>query len=241
MAPLAFGLSYDFVLVKSPKWFLREEAILDTKTCAISWFMGTIVLNTWSFLLYCKVFTRQFWTNVGNGMLDPPLNDDGNPNPNARNNNREDTNAENGLIWQGKQGRVAKFFKIWKSMMLDWEWDAVDRTILIDQFARPTTREIVSTLVGSSLSYLLALYAFVAMFKVRKGSFMFPVFGAVEVGIFRKLLFRFCMAVHVLFQIGSRSRSRIDRWFEAAHEAARDDRYLIGELLMNYNPELQTN
>ena len=65
---------------------------------------------------------------------------------------------------------------------------------------------------------------------------MFPLLGFVGLGIFRKLLFRVCMTVHILFQIGSRSRSSIDRWFEAAHEAARDDRYLIGELLMDYDP-----
>jgi len=241
VAPLALGLSYEFAVVKSPKWFSREEAFLDWKTLAISWFMGTIVLNTWSFLLYFKFFTRQFWSNVGNGILEPPLNEDGNPNPNARINNREDANTENELIWQGKQGRAAMFFKIWRSVLVDWEWDSVDRTILIDEFARPTTREIASALVGSSLSYQLALYAVIAIFKVQQGGFTLPLLGFVELGIFRNFLFRFCMAVHVLFQIGSRSRTNMDRWFEAAHEAARDDRYLIGELLMNYNPEEQTH
>jgi E3 ubiquitin-protein ligase MARCH6 len=237
VAPLALGLSYEFVVVKSPKWFLGEENFLDWKTCAISWFMGTVVLNTWSFLLYFKFFTRQFWSNVGNGILEPPLNEDGNPNPNARNNGREDGNIEIGLSWQGKQGRVARFFKIWKSVLLNWEWDSVDRTILIDEFTRPTTKEIASTLVGSLLSYQLAGHAFVALFKLKQGGFLFPILGFVELGVFRKFLFRFCMAVHILFQIGSRSHSSIDHWFEAAHEAARDDRYLIGELLMNYNPE----
>jgi len=241
VAPLGLGLAYEFVVVKSPEWFLDEKVFLDWKTCAISWFMGTVVLNTWSFLLYFKFFTRQFWSNIGNGILEPPLNEDGNPNPNARNNDREDANAEIGLKWQGKHGRVARFFKIWRSILLDWEWDSVDRTILIDEFARPTTKEIASALVGSSLSYQLAGYAFIAIFKVNQGGFMFPLLGYVELGVFRKSLFRFCMAVHVLFQIGSRSRSSIDRWFEAAHEAARDDRYLIGELLMEYNPEVQAH
>lgn len=241
VAPLLLGLSYEFALVKSSEWFLGQEVFLDWKTCAISWFMGTVVLNTWSFLLYFKFFTRQFWSNVGNGILEPPLNEDGNPNPNARNNEREDANAEVGLTWQGKQGRVARFYRIWRSVLLDWEWDSVDRTILIDEFARPSTKEIASALVGSALSYQLAGYAFIAIFKMKQGGLTFPLLGFVKLGIFRKFLFRFCMAVHVLFQIGSRSRSSIDRWFQAAHEAARDDRYLIGELLMNYNPEVQAH
>jgi len=241
VAPLGLGLSYEFMVVKSSDWFTGKEDFLDWKTCTIAWFMGTVVLNTWSFLLYFKFFTRQFWSNVGNGILEPPLNEDGNPNPNARNNDREDVNADMGLTWQGRQGRVARFFKIWRSVLIDWEWDSVDRAILIDEFARPTTKEIASTLVGSSLSYQLVGFVFITIFKMKKDGCVFPLLGFVELGVFRKFLFRFCMAAHILFQIGSRSRSSIDRWFEAAHEAARDDRYLIGELLMNYNPEMHTH
>ena len=233
VAPLTFGLSYEFVFVKSPKWFSREESFLDVKTLAISWLMGSVVLNTWSFLLYFKFFTRQFWTNIGNGILEPPFNEDGNPNPNAR--NREDINDENALVWQGKRGRVANFFNILRSVLIDWEWDAIDRTVLIDDFARPTTKEIASALVGSCLSYQLALYGVVAIFKSQQhGGVSLPLIGFVEHGVYRKFLFDLCMTLHVLFQIGSRSRANIDSWFEAAHEAARDDRYLIGELLMNY-------
>lgn len=237
MAPLALGLSYEFVVVKSPSWFSREEAFVDWKTLGISWLMGTVVLNTWSFLLYFKFFTRRFWSNVGNGILEPPLNEDGNPNPNARNNDEEDADAEIGLVWQGNQGRAARFFKILRSVLLNWEWDSLDRTVMIEEFARPTTKEIASALVGSALSYQVALYAFTAIFSLRQGGFTLPIVGFVELGILRKSLFQFCMAVHVLFQIGSRSRAGIDRWFEAAHEAARDDRYLIGEFLMNHNGE----
>jgi len=172
--------------------------------------------------------------------LEPPLNEEGNPNPNGRN-NREDIHADNELIWQGKLGRAAKFFMVWRSVLLDWEWDSVDRQILIDEFAWPTTKELSSALVGSYLWYQLMLYSVMAVFKVQQGGFTIRYLGFVELGIFRIFLFRFCMVIHVLFQLGSRSRASIDRWFEAAHEAARDDRYLIGEILMNYNPEQQTN
>merc|ERR1712176_188474 len=175
VAPLILGLAYEFAVVKSPEWFLGEVEFLDWKTCTISWFMGTVVLNTWSFLLYFKFFTRQFWSNVGNGILEPPVNEDGNPNPNARNNDREDANAEVGLTWQGKQGRVARFFKILRSVLLEWEWDSVDRTTLIDEFARPTTKEIASALVGSSLSYQLLQCVLVAIFKPKQGIFAFPI------------------------------------------------------------------
>ena len=45
------------------------------------------------------------------------------------------------------------------------------------------------------------------------------------------------MAFHVIVQVSSASRSKFEGWFQAAHDAARDDRYLIGEVLMNYDPE----
>jgi hypothetical protein len=63
-----------------------------------------------------------------------------------------------------------------------------------------------------------------------------PFFGVVERGLLKMVLFRICMAVHVLVQLGSSSRARLEIWFQAAHDAARDDRYLIGEILMNYDP-----
>ena len=44
------------------------------------------------------------------------------------------------------------------------------------------------------------------------------------------------MAAHVLVQLASASTGRLETWFQAAHDAARDDRYLIGEILMNYEP-----
>ena len=65
----------------------------------------------------------------------------------------------------------------------------------------------------------------------------FPLVGAMGIGVFRMLMFRSCMALHVLFQLCSAFREQLERWFEAAHSAARDDRYLIGEVLMNYDEQ----
>lgn len=206
---------------------------VEIKTLAISWLFGMVVLNTWSYLMYFKFFTRQFWTNIGNGMLEPPFNEDGNFNANAGN-REEEADAENGSKWQGKRGRVAKFFTIVSSVVFDWDWDAVDKTILIDDFALPATREICSALVGSLLSYRFVLYILATLFPSPQGGVTIPLLGFVEHGVSRKFLFRFCMTIHVLFQICCRSRAGINRWFKGAHDAARDQNYLIGENLMNY-------
>ena len=45
------------------------------------------------------------------------------------------------------------------------------------------------------------------------------------------------MACHVLAQLCLTMRSPLAHWFQAAHKVARDDRYLIGEVLMNYEAD----
>jgi hypothetical protein len=39
----------------------------------------------------------------------------------------------------------------------------------------------------------------------------------------------------VLDSLNSSKRS-LKRWFQVAHKIARDDRYLVGEILLNYSP-----
>jgi E3 ubiquitin-protein ligase MARCH6 len=240
IAPATFGISYEITVVKSSEWFGGEEKVCNSKSLAFSWFMGTVVLNTWSFLLYFKCFTRQFWANIGNGILEPPIEGNGDGNRGRRDElAQNDANRTEGQLivdysWQGNQGRVARFFRVWRSVLVDWEWETVDRTKLIDDFARPVTKQLASALVGSSLSFHLLLYAVFTMFPVEQGEVVFPLVGRFALDGFRVAMFRLCMLCHVLFQLASAFRSRIDRWFEAAHEAARDDRYLVGEVLLNY-------
>jgi len=70
--------------------------------------------------------------------------------------------------------------------------------------------------------------------RSEQGLMTFPIFGEIERGLFRQVSFRVCMVVHVVIQLCSAFRVQIEGWFEAAHSAARDDRYLIGEVLLNY-------
>lgn len=67
--------------------------------------------------------------------------------------------------------------------------------------------------------------------------FAVPVVGSVAIGSFRMVAFRICLALHVLVQLCFAFRAPLESWFHAAHKVARDDRYLIGEVLMNYSPE----
>ena len=237
VAPLVLGLSYEIAAVHSSKWFAGGEAVITARSVALSWMAGLAMLNAWAFFAYFSVFTKQFWANVGNGMLEPPLDENGNPMPaRIRGNNQgdPDQNAVNGLRWQGKEGHVARFFNIWRAALLDWNWEKVDPVTLLEEFAYPITKQLLSALVGSALSFTLLMNVVPLLVRAEQGSLLLPLLGQVERGVFRQAAFRTCMAIHVIVQLCSANRGRLEGWFEAAHNAARDDRYLIGEVLMNY-------
>lgn len=247
VAPIALGLSYEITAVKTSKWFHGGEVLLDLHSLVLSWMAGSAVLNVWAFFAYFSVFTRQFWANVGNGMLEPPLDENGNPVParndaNARHGNNRGGNgggAADRMNWQGKEGRVSRFFAVWSAVLLEWNWEKVDRVTLLDDFASPVARQLTSALVGSTLAFQLFLSLVPLFVRSEQGQVLLPILGGIDRGIFRQLGFRFCMATHVLVQLCSAFRGQLEGWFEAAHAAARDDRYLIGEILMNYDGENQ--
>jgi len=177
------------------------------------------------------VFTKEFWINIGNGMLDAPPNEDAAADVQVAANNNElnDAHEDENIImeqprWQGKEGRISKLFSIWKSILLRWEWDAVDHVPMIHECALPVAKQLSIPLVVSSLYY--AAWLLVS-----------SIFGSYEeYGQYRRIAFRISCAVTVMAQLCITFDYQIRAWFRAAHNAARDDRYLIGEILLNYDP-----
>jgi hypothetical protein len=166
---MALGISYEIAVVKTPKWFAREESLVDVGAFLLCWLLGMVVLNTWAFLAFFSVFTKSFWTNIGNGILEPPVDEIGPADPprndgNGRNRDGDIFEEAGEVVgapyrgWQGKGGRVARFFNIWRAVFLEWEWERVDKTSLLEEFARPAARQIASALVGSSLSFQFSLF-----------------------------------------------------------------------------------
>lgn len=227
ISPTMLGVAYEVLFIKPAKWFEGPNSPICWNDAFLLWISGSAILNTWSFLLYFECFTKQFWANVGNGILEPP--DD------ARHaDDRDNFRNWDGKSWQGRHGRVAQFYGIWLRVFQNWEWDTIDKTLLLEDFARPVARELASALIGSSLSFQILLYLVSMAFPVWGKEITFPLFGSIGQFGFRLSAYRFCVVAHVLFQLASSFRCSIDGWFEAAHEAARDDRYLVGEMLLNY-------
>jgi hypothetical protein len=58
--------------------------------------------------------------------------------------------------------------------------------------------------------------------------------GIIDNGICRLGTLRIFSIVTISLQLVMTFREPLKRWFEKAHQAARDDRYLIGEILLNW-------
>ena len=126
-----------------------------------------------------------------------------------------------------------------RAVVFEWNWEKVDRVTLLDEFAYPVAKQVTSALVGSSLAFQFLLHLVPLFASSEQGMIRLPFLGGIERGIFRQISFRSCMATHVLVQLCSAFRGQLESWFEAAHAAARDDRYLIGEVLLNFEGENQ--
>ena len=124
------------------------------------------------------------------------------------------------LTWQGKHGRVARFYDTWKAVISDWEWDQVNEVTLMRDCATPVLTTVFVTLAVP----LLPLAAISLRYPLIPGST-------------RAIITRFLLAFACCFQLGMVWQSQLRGWFEAAHRAARNDRYLIGEILLNYGEQ----
>lgn len=226
VCPLALGLNYELCLIKSPGWFSGEEDFIDLQAMAMSWVVGSVLLNSWAFLCSWNVFSKTFWVNLGNGMLEVDVEQnrrDREQNANAQGNQ----NGAGALLWQGKNGRTGKFFGILKAVLFHWEWDQVDYVALLVECAIPVSKSLGITFLAPSLCYLLWFWSM----DVLVGLSDLP-------GSHRLYIFRLATASTLFVQLCIAFRAQIQRWVVTLHKTARDDRYLIGEVLLNFQPEV---
>ena len=117
--------------------------------------------------------------------------------------------------WQGSHGKISRFFDVWKAVVLGWEWDQVDKSFLFDECTLPILRILMVVLFVPTL---------VASMPVGWISASFPIAAIVKSLVVIVLGIHICMSCE----------KAISSWFDAIHQTARDDRYLIGQLLINY-------
>jgi len=245
VAPLLLGSIVDVGLIKSTDWFMGKEDWIDAKTIFLDWVTGFALLYVGEYMCIAGVMTKSFWDFMFplDGGGDVPMQ--GQEGAAGNNNNNDDMAVENHNdardvpevpvvgangdvqhhaseleMWQGPNGRIARFYET-KLAVLQWEWDKVDPSVLIYEVPLPITIALLLTLVVPLAAMVIVLFLFRS-----------PVVASS--GLWRASFVRGIMVVAAMAQAASAWREQVLSWFEAAHRTARNDRYLIGEVLMDY-------
>jgi hypothetical protein len=231
------GTIYDLIVLKSPQFFSGEHPIFEATSVAMSCATGTMLLNAWALLCYHEAFTWSFWENVGNAALEAELEDNRRVQGLDRNHRDADNreNPPNIERWQGVNGKIGQFVRMLRSTLLYWEWSVVDHEVLLQACAFPVARQILIALATPSalfFGWLLSL----RMVQQETANVVLPVIGEVENALYRTCVFRVFAIVTMLAQLAAANQPALRCWFQVAHKAARDSRYLEGEILLNYRP-----
>jgi len=216
LAPLLLGFAYELAFVKSIDWFAATEPLVPrSETMSLTWSVGALLLYTWTDGCILGVFTRRYRVFVLEGHEDPV----------EENADNEEAPAWAGAgerrvmsPWQGKHGRMARFFDTWKAVITNWEWDKVDEVTLLRECAFPVIFELLWTLLYPLASLGVLIW-------------QFPLVS----GWTRAVVVRSVLAMMCCFEVSSVWKGQLLSWFESAHKTARNDLFLIGETLMDFS------
>uniref|UniRef100_A0A7S1FWY8 RING-type E3 ubiquitin transferase n=1 Tax=Corethron hystrix TaxID=216773 RepID=A0A7S1FWY8_9STRA len=221
VAPLCCGAL--FSLFCKENW--QEVSVV-----ARVWRTGGILLAIWVYVCYTGLATEEFWNTfrgelpVGVGVAvvaEDPRNIPEEGGPDGENVAapdvvpQADTKPLTSSQWQGPDGSIALALGCLKEVLASWEWDRVDPHILLEDCAYPMAKNLMVASCGSGcLGLLMSLVA--------------PEND-------RLMLFRGTVVMVIVLQVSLASRDRFVTWFWMMHKAARDERYLVGRTLRNWN------
>lgn len=208
----------------------------------VNWGTGTLLLNLWATMCYFQMFTKRFWADliIGEGRANANADEQDNEPDGARQggdggrNNLDRNNVAGGednaqvpvateppkFIWQGKDGAIARAVESIKAFTSGWEWDKVDKQLLLEDCAFPISKHL-----AIAFAIPVAALPFAASLTKAAGR---------QIGA--TAIFRIVAIATIIVDSINSSKQGLNRWFQAAHKIARDDRYLIGEILLNYSP-----
>lgn len=237
VCPVLLGFLYcTFIVgIRDTGWYAHAHIL--------NWGTGTLLLNLWAIMCYFQMFTKNFWSEIvmgdGRGNANNENQDNGaagvrqgqanNPARNAdqQGNNAQFNNADEPrpITWQGKDGTIAHTIECLKDFVLGWEWDKVDKHSLLQDCALPVVKHLAISCAVPTAA--LALSA--------------PFLNYIGRNIGPTTIFRTFTVASILVDSLNSSKHSLRLWFQAAHKIARDDRYLIGEILLNHSPRTQTS
>jgi len=230
ISPLLLGLNYDLFLLKVTSFWAGElQNVLSLDAMLSSWLVGFVILHLWAILCFYGAFRKDFWAQPG--ILAPNENND-----NENNADRDptidadhtDINDER-FYWQGKNGIVHRCATVAFSVIFHQEWILVDKTMLLEEFTFPIIKRLFYLLVGPIAS------SYVCTFLLHHW-FSSDTFIASSLPMHRMILHRWFSVSAIIIAIAHAFQHPIGRWFRVAHKVARDQRYLLGRILLDRTP-----
>jgi len=219
LSPICCGIMYYFCFVMSHhEW--ANDTIPSFFALFKSWLSGLLILHVWGILCWFGVFRKEFWSRLFNF------------NENNVNNNYQTINHEE--TWQGKDGKIGNFFYILKVVFQNWEWDKIDEEHLLRNSMIPIIQELGLFVVETLITFIV-IFSFLPVSNDYRQNF--SIIGVLDYGRYRMFIFR----IHALFVAATRLcvifQFELNQWFKVAHNTIRNDRYLIGEELLDYVSE----
>jgi len=223
VSPTFLGIMYDMCFVMAHNRWTGEVALFSLKSCFKGWLSGLLILHVWAVMSYFGAFSRNFWQSLIMNMNE--------------NNNEQEENEANGNIneiqnWQGKDGIIYNFTNTLVSVFSGWEWDKVDSSVLLKSCMLPLVKELGLLFCCSLFTFSVQSYIFP---YVSSTSFLSNILPSLsDVGNYRRIAFLLCTLFVITTRLCFSCHTMLHHWFKAAHKAARDDRYLIGEELLDF-------
>ena len=218
-SPLVLGVGYELAFIQDSEWFVGRKPLVDSWTAC--WAFGFLFLNIWGYCCATGLFTWRFWRGIfGDREADNEADQDADVGTDANDRAAAWVNVGDHLRlrWQGKHGRVASFYETLWRVLCHWEWDKVDGTVLLSQCALPVSFELALVVFGSQGSLLLCMWRFPGLSP-----------------FVRVVLAKLLLGLGCTIELARSFQNELSSWFDAAHKTARDDRYLIGKVLLNYD------
>ena len=227
LAPLILGSIIDLGIIKPTVWFANPRSWVDSKDATLDWILGGLVIFVW--VQFCRfgLVAQQVW-RFFTFAPNPPGNNLAAANNNQANDDLNDAAhlpapAEDDELahvaerWYGENGRTERFFSVLQAALVEFEYDEIDPVILLDEVCYPMVKGLMAIL-------------FWPLFCLGAIELRAPVMGAMA----RMLVVRTVLVFGVAHQTRPIWRERAMKVWKDARKAARDDLYLIGEMLMSY-------
>lgn len=253
VAPLILGLSYDFFFLANNMKF--DNTVIDLSHLAHVWAIGMVLLHTWAVLFHIGAFEQKFWLQIGRLPVNDNINN-ANPVGNGQNNDQHENDP---CEEPPHEGPLHNFIQTISAIFTKEEWDKVDKETLLDNSLIPIIKGLLFALVVP-----LAASSGCTIFAQHFGKYNSLIHSLISWVLFLPLSNKFfnsliCMSIifqkDIIMHISSRQelyclftticyvgillnsyRHEIRIWFKSAHDAARDQRYLIGQILLNREP-----